>query len=158
MRRRSVALVPIVLLFVAPAHAAADFNVTPICCTGWLVNGQTSPALSLVRGKTYTFNIDAPDHPFFIKTQPGSGNGNTWDEGVTNNGTEGGTLTFTVPADAPATLYYQCGVHSAMTGLIQVTSASVPALGAGAAAALALIASASGWVVMRRGRAFRPVA
>jgi len=151
MRRRYVTLALALLLYAVPAWAA-DFAVTPICCTGWLVNGQTSPPLSLVRGKTYTFDVNAPDHPFFIKTMPGSGNGNRWDEGVTNNGLEGGTLTFTVPGDAPATLYYQCGVHSAMTGTIHVTSTAVPALGPAAVALLALFLFAGAWLAMRRGR------
>jgi len=41
--------------------------------------------------------------------------------GVTDNGTEGGTLTFAVPAGAPDKLYYDCGVHNAMTGTITIT-------------------------------------
>jgi hypothetical protein len=151
MRRPSVALMLLVLLFAVPAWAA-DFSVSPICCTGWLINGQTSPTLTLVRGNTYTFDVNAPDHPFYIKTAPVNGSGSTWDEGVSNNGLEGGTLTFTVPADAPATLYYQCGVHSAMTGTIQVTSSQVPALGAGGAALVALIAVCCGWVAIHRNR------
>ena len=29
-------------------------------------------------------------------------------------------LTFTVPADAPSTLYYICQIHSGMTGIINI--------------------------------------
>jgi hypothetical protein len=153
MRHLSVAVILSTLLFAVSA-AAADFAVSPICCTGWLINGQTSPPLSLVRGKTYTFDVNAPDHPFYIKTAPVNGNGSTWDEGVTDNGLEGGTLSFTVPTDAPATLYYQCGVHSAMTGRIQVTSPAVPAIWIGVCALLAMVLTGCGWVALGRGRMF----
>ena len=40
--------------------------------------------------------------------------------GVTNNGTAEGTVTFTVPTLAPDTLYYQCGMHDAMYGILQI--------------------------------------
>lgn len=40
--------------------------------------------------------------------------------GVTGNGEETGTLVFQVPFEAPATLYYQCGAHAAMSGRISI--------------------------------------
>ena len=40
--------------------------------------------------------------------------------GVTNSRTTTGTLTFVVPSDSPATLYYNCGNHSGMGGTITV--------------------------------------
>ena len=40
--------------------------------------------------------------------------------GVTNDGTDYGTVTFTVPTTAPDTLYYQCGNHDAMYGILQI--------------------------------------
>jgi hypothetical protein len=151
MRRLSFAVILAVLLFAAPAWAA-DYSVTPLCCATWIINGQSNPTLPLVRGKTYTFDVNAPDHPFFIKSAPVNGSGSTWDEGVTNNGLEVGTLSFTVPADAPATLFYQCGIHSAMTGTIQIVSSSVPATGACAAALLALLLGTAAFVAVRRRR------
>jgi hypothetical protein len=151
MHRLSFATILAIVLFALPAQAA-DFTVTPLCCATWIINGQSSPPLSLVRGKTYAFDVNAPDHPFFIKTAPVNGNGSTWDEGVTNNGLETGTLSFTVPADAPSTLFYQCGIHSAMTGTIQVTSLSVPATGAYATALLAMALYSAGLLVLRRAR------
>jgi hypothetical protein len=43
---------------------------------------------------------------------------------VTNNGDDVGTITYVVPQDAPDTLYYNCGLHSTMTGRIRI----IPAL------------------------------
>jgi hypothetical protein len=44
---------------------------------------------------------------------------------VTNNGVDVGTITFTVPFDAPATLYYICQFHSSMAGTITVLNSPV---------------------------------
>jgi len=120
-----------------------------------------NPTLTLYRGQTYKFRINAPGEGFSIRTnydtgslifKPGfglytvgslavydnklyrakkeiipgdlssitidsedweylepasSGAALEYNKGVTNNGIENGTLTFTVPFDAPDTLYYQ---------------------------------------------------
>jgi hypothetical protein len=151
MHRLTFAVILAVLLIAVPAWAA-DFTVTPICCATWTINGQANPTLTVVRGKTYTFDVNASGHPFFVKTAQVTGSGSTWDEGVTNNGVETGTLSFTVPGDAPPTLFYQCGLHSAMTGTINVVSSTVPTLGAFEGALLALILGGAGLVALRRGR------
>jgi hypothetical protein len=144
----------LVVTFVAVPARAADFTVSvPVCCSSYSINGVANPPLSVVRGHTYTFNVSSPGHPFYIKTAQVTGTGSTWDEGVTNNGTTAGTVTFTVPADAPSTLFYQCAVHSAMTGTIQVAAATpVPAAGPGAALLLALGLAGFGVMAMRRRR------
>ncbi len=120
-------------LFVAGAVAlawtpavAADFAVSAPTFTAYVVNGTNNPTLNLVRGQTYTFNVNSPGHPFFIKTTQVTGSGSTFDTGVTNNGATAGTVTFAVPASAPATLFYQCGVHSAMTGTLAITTTTLP--------------------------------
>ena len=119
-----------------------------------------NPTITLYRGQTYYFKINAPGEGFFIKTNydtgsllfrpfdqyfagdltvydgklfrakqnipiadgssvdldsqdweylepASSGTALDYTKGVTNNGTENGTLTFEVPYDAPSTLYYQ---------------------------------------------------
>ena len=80
-----------------------------------------NPTLTLFRGETYAFNLNASGHPFVIKTVAGTGTGNIYNEGTTNQGVEQGYMFFTVPLDAPDTLYYQCVAHSAMVGTINVT-------------------------------------
>jgi plastocyanin len=65
--------------------------------------------------------VDIPGHPFFINTAQGTGTANTYNSGVTNNGAVSGTITFTVPTNAPNTLYYNCQFHSSMNGTITIT-------------------------------------
>jgi len=67
------------------------------------------------------FNMDTPGHPFLINTVRGTGRANAYNSGVTNNGAVSGTITFTVPTDAPNTLYYNCQFHGSMTGTIAIT-------------------------------------
>jgi hypothetical protein len=119
----------LVSVFASPADAAADFTVTATSMSAYTINGQANPSLKLVRGQTYTFGVAASGHPFWITTLPGAGTSDTFDTGVTNNGIATGTLTFTVPASAPATLYYQCQFHDPMNGVITIAPASVPASG-----------------------------
>jgi hypothetical protein len=137
------------MLLAAPVRAA-DFSVTvPTCCSSYSINGQANPSLTLVRGHAYTFDVSAAGHPFYIKTAQVTGTGSTWDEGVVNNGTTSGTVTFTVPTDAPSTLFYQCAVHSPMTGAIAISN-HAPAAGTPAVGLLALAMGVAGWFAVRR--------
>ena len=79
-----------------------------------------NPSLTLKRGSTYTFTINAPGHPFLIKTVQSASDTNTYNNGITNNGAESGTITFVVPANAPDTLYYVCEFHSSMSGVMRI--------------------------------------
>ena len=75
-------------------------------------------------------------HPLWIVTARGAANvmANQVTTGVTNNGTVPGNgvgvVTFVVPSSAPATLFYQCGVHDAMGGTLNIVSQAVPSSGA----------------------------
>jgi hypothetical protein len=131
------------LALVSSTAVAADFAVTvnssPLA---YAINGANNPTLNLVRGHTYTFDVETPGHPFYIKTVQVTGTGSQWTEGVTNAGATSGPtpVTFAVPADAPSTLFYQCSVHSVMTGTLSITdpvAAPVPA-GGGVARGLAI--------------------
>jgi hypothetical protein len=75
--------------------------------TSWSIDYQSNPTLTLVRGNTYTFNLtQTVPLNFYIKTELSFGTTNIWSEGVNNNGANTGLITFTVPQDAPDTLYY----------------------------------------------------
>ena len=80
------------------------------------------PTITLVRGKTYEFDINSPGHPFWIKTAQSVGSSDIYSSGIINNGVTNGKITFTVPTDAPDTLYYNCQFHSAMSGMINITN------------------------------------
>ena len=88
----------------------------------YTVDGSSNPPLTLQRLKTYVFNLNVPGHPFYIMSIQGTNPGNAWTEGVTGNGNTSGSLTFTVPPDAPNTLYYDCAIHPGMTGTITITN------------------------------------
>ena len=77
-----------------------------------------NPNVDVIRGLTYAFKVSSPGHPFWIKTNVNTGTGNVYNTGVTNNGIDNGTLTFTVPFDAPSVLYYVCQFHDSMLGVI----------------------------------------
>ena len=100
------------------ATGSQTFTVTNSGASAYQIDGANNPTLTLVRGFTYTFNVNASGHPFYIKTSASTGTGNQYTTGVTNNGVQVGTLTFVVPSNAPATLYYICQYHGSMVGTI----------------------------------------
>ena len=80
-----------------------------------------NPDLYVQRGMTYKFKVSTTGHPFEIRTSDG---GSAYSSGVTNNSIQSGDIIFTVPMDAPDTLYYQCTIHSGMGGTIYITEAA----------------------------------
>ena len=85
--------------------------------------------VTLYRGFTYTFDQSASSnspHPLRLSTTSDGahGGGSEYTNGVTYSGSPGsnGILTFTVPMDAPDTLYYYCANHASMGGTIQIVS------------------------------------
>jgi len=98
------------------------FNVTNNFSGNYIINGASNPTLGLTAGQTYTFNIFAIGHRFWIKTTESIGTVNAYMDGVSNNGTDNGTITFTVPSNVPSTLYYNCELHSSMKGTINIAT------------------------------------
>lgn len=97
-------------------------NVTNLGSGSYVINGQNNPTLYFIRGHRYVINVNTPGHPFWIQTSAGAYNAlNTYNTGVTNNGTQSGTIIFEVPFDAPQ-LYYVCQFHPMMAGGITVSS------------------------------------
>jgi hypothetical protein len=87
----------------------------------YTINGSANPTLSFIRGHRYVINVNAVGHPFWIQTVAGAYSaGNVYSTGVTNGGTDNGTIIFEVPFNAPQ-LYYVCQYHSSMNGSITVS-------------------------------------
>jgi hypothetical protein len=80
------------------------------------------PVLRLIRGFTYIFDnrSNYTIHPFKIRNNY---NGSDFTRGVIDDGA--GMTTFTVPMDAPSSLYYQCSVHSSMGNIIHILSEDI---------------------------------
>jgi len=82
-------------------------------------NTTNDPVLYLKKGQTYYFvNNSGGGHPLQIRVSNGGG---AYSSGVANNGASSGVITFTVPMDAPSTLYYQCTAHSNMGNTINIS-------------------------------------
>jgi hypothetical protein len=103
-------------------HAGGTLQVTNSGMTAYLIDGASNPTLTLCRGTTYVFAVNASGHPFYIKTMKSTGAGNAYGSGVTGNGTDMGDVTFVVPANAPSTLFYVCSLHAAMAGTIDIVN------------------------------------
>lgn len=98
---------------------ASPFTVS-VANGKYVMAGIENATIYLVKGSTYTFNVNATGHPFLIKTNISTGLTDQYTSGVTNNGAESGTVTFVVPSDAPSELYYNCQYHSTMRGKIVI--------------------------------------
>ena len=86
----------------------------------YFVDGVQQVSLVLIKGDTYIFDYSgASSHPFKISTTSDGthGGGSEYTNGTS---TASNALTFVVPNDAPAQLYYYCSSHSGMGGSIQV--------------------------------------
>ena len=102
-----------------------QINVTANSATNYILNGTdrngsvtgNDPSVTVNVGDTLNFIVNAPGHPFYLKTVQGAGTGNQID-GVTNAGTTNGTVSWT-PTTA-FTYYYQCAPHNSMSGVITV--------------------------------------
>lgn len=98
-----------------------NFRVTNNDTSSWNIDYQTNPTLTLVRGNTYIFDLTQTfPWAFYIKTQPSLGTTNIYSDGVFNNGGGEGLVTFTVPTNAPDTLYYCNDLQFNLRGQINI--------------------------------------
>ena len=97
------------------SNGASDFTFSGPGFTGTVAD----PTIKVYRGFTYAFDnsVESTNHPFRIQSTAGL-SGNPYTAGQTGSGTS--VLYWTVPMDAPGTLYYQCTIHSQMNGTITV--------------------------------------
>ena len=132
-------LLVLAAVLAVPLAAAQTFTVTVASKTadhpysgqgngnGYVVDGVQGAELTLVRGRTYTFQMSGVSgaHPFYVSTSEVGGGAGAWTDGVSGNGATGNAeVTFTVPASAPDLLWYQCLNHSFMGWRLTIVSAT----------------------------------
>ena len=111
------------LKFTLPKPTTSNQTFAVTAADGkYFIDGVQQATLTLYEGATYTFNVNASTHPFYLsETINGTRNGGSaYETGVTGGGAQVGTVTFVVPRNAPSTLYYYCSAHSNMGGQINV--------------------------------------
>ena len=113
------------------AKETVNYRVRNAGVGAYVIDFQNNPTLTLARGNTYVFNLTLSGvYPFWIKTAPTTGLGETYSSGVTRNGATTGLVTFTVPQDAPDTLYYASENQVLMQGTLNIVN-STPGTGPG---------------------------
>ena len=104
---------------------AIDYRLTNNGTSSWAIDYEPNPTLTLIRGNTYTWNlIQTGPYKFFIKTAPSYGTTNLYNNGVLNQGAFEGLVTFTVPQDAPDTLYYSNDLEFNLRGQMNIVDAT----------------------------------
>ena len=102
---------------------ATTFTVT-VSNGKYYLDGISTKSINLKKGNTYYFDLShssTNSHPFFISTTSSGGNYNDeYTSGITNSRETTGTLTFVIPSNLSSNLYYNCGAHSGMGGLITI--------------------------------------
>ena len=109
-----------------------DLDVTASSSSDYILSGSdrngsvsgADPSLSFYEGDTINFAVSASGHPFYLKVDDPNSPGNPGNNipGLTNQGTQSGTISWTPGAGSAGTYYYQCGLHSSMLGTITILS------------------------------------
>jgi len=108
-----------------------NYRVKNSGTTAYVIDFQNNPSLELARGNTYVFNLTLDGvYPFWIKTSATTGTGDAYTQGVSRNGASSGLVTFTVPQDAPDTLYYVAQNQGSMQGILNIVDGT-PGTGPG---------------------------
>jgi hypothetical protein len=79
-----------------------------------------NPTLIVYRGQTYNFEVDLPRTPMSIRTARTLNSDFDYNDGVSSQSVERGTITFEVDVNAPEILYYVADNDINISGLIQV--------------------------------------
>ena len=100
------------------SEPAIDYYVSNLGSGSYTVNGISNAPMYFEKGKKYRIVVNATGHPFWIQSVSGAySSGNIYNTGITNNGTQSGSIIVELPQNAP-TLYYACQFHSSMAGSI----------------------------------------
>ena len=132
---RSLLLLPLVLSFSVPAIAESkifNIDVKAENFRNYILDGTdrkgslggNDPTVTVNKGDTIIFNVDAYRHPFYIKTEFSRGGGNQVTTGKLSGtpGTQAGKLSWNTTGVSAGKYYYVCSPHASfgMGGLIIV--------------------------------------
>ena len=132
---RSLLLLPLLLVFSVPAIAESEsFNIDVKAenYRNYILNGTdrngslsgNDPTVTVNKGDSIIFNVDASRHPFYIKTEFSRGSGNQVITGTLSGtpGIQAGKLSWNTTGVPSGTYYYVCSPHASfgMGGTIVV--------------------------------------
>ena len=88
------------------------------------INELESPELRLIRGFTYHFecNLGEGEHFFISESPDGDNTDQYYTSGITGHLTSNGTLSFTIPFNAPSTLYYHSSADRYAGNVIHISN------------------------------------
>ena len=122
---RYLFLFPLLLSFSVPAIAESKtykINVSAEDYRNYILDGTdrngsingNDPTVTVKKGDTIIFNIDASRHPFYIKTKFSRGNGNQVITGKLSGtpGTQFGKLSWNTTGVSMGKYYYVCSPHA----------------------------------------------
>ena len=122
---RSLFLLPLLLSFSVPAMAESKtytIDVSAEDYRNYILNGTdrngsvsgNDPTVTVNKGDTIIFNIDASRHPFYIKTKFSRGSGNQVIAGKLSGtpGTQSGKLSWNTTGVSAGKYYYVCSPHA----------------------------------------------
>ena len=122
---RSLFLLPLILSFSLPAIAESKsykINVSAEDYRNYILNGTdrngsvsgNDPTVTVNKGDTIIFDVDASRHPFYIKTEFSRGGGNQVITGTISGtpGTQNGKLSWNTTGVSAGKYYYVCSPHA----------------------------------------------
>ena len=122
---RPLLLLPLLLGFSYPANAKSNtyyINVSAESIDNYILSGKdkngsvsgNDPTVTVNKGDTIIFNVDAFRHPFYIKTTFSRGGGDQVTTGTLSGtpGTQDGKLSWNTTGVSAGKYYYVCSPHA----------------------------------------------
>jgi hypothetical protein len=126
------------------AEPSVDYYISNSGTGGYLVNGVLNGTIDFVKGKKYRIIVNAVGHPFWIQTSYGAYTlADVYSTGITNAGTDDGSILVELPQSAPDNLYYACQYHSTMKGAINSRASELLDYGTSSASTAYTLTSAN---------------
>jgi len=122
---RSLLLLPLLLGFSFPANVKSEsyyIDVSAESIENYILSGKdkngsvsgNDPTVTVNKGDTIVFSVDAFSHPFYIKTEFSRGGGDQVTTGTLsgNPGTQNGKLSWNTTGVSAGKYYYVCSPHA----------------------------------------------